>query len=56
MDVSAVGRGTVVLDGTGFTDLPGRFSINGGPFQPMPGTPTTLSRSASRRPRATIGK
>ena len=31
MDVSAVGRGTVVLDATGFTDLPGRFSINGGP-------------------------
>jgi hypothetical protein len=41
MDVSAVGRGTVVLDATGFTDLPGRFAINGGSFQPLPGRPTT---------------
>jgi hypothetical protein len=41
MDVSAAGRGTAVLDATGFTDLPGRFSINGGPFQPLPGRPTT---------------
>jgi hypothetical protein len=41
MDVSAVGRGTVVLDATGFTDLPGRFAINGGTFQPLPGRPTT---------------
>ena len=43
MDVSAVGRGSVVLDATGFTDLPGRFQINGGPFQPLPGKPTTFS-------------
>ena len=40
MDVSAVGRGGVVLDASGFTDLPGRFSINGGSFQPLPGRPT----------------
>jgi hypothetical protein len=40
MDVSAVGRGTVILDATGFTDLPGRFSMNGAPFQPLPGRPT----------------
>jgi hypothetical protein len=43
IDVSAVGRGTVVLDATGFTDLPGRFSINGDPSQPLPGHPTTYT-------------
>ena len=48
MDVSAVGRGSVMLDATGFTDLPGRFSMNGGTFQPLPGRPTTY-HSASRR-------
>jgi len=36
IDVSAVGRGTVTLDATGFADLPGRFQINGGPFQSLP--------------------
>jgi hypothetical protein len=40
VDVSAVGRGTVVLDGSGFTEQPGRFSINGGSFQPMPNAAT----------------
>jgi hypothetical protein len=40
IDVSAVGRGTATLDASGFTDQPGRFSINGGPFQPMPGVAT----------------
>lgn len=43
IDVSAVGRGLVILDATGFTDLPGRYSINGGPFQPLPGKPTTFT-------------
>jgi hypothetical protein len=43
IDVSAVGRGTVTLDATGFTDLPGRFSINGDPFQPLPGHSTTYT-------------
>ena len=28
--------GTVTLDGSGFSDQPGRFSVNGGPFQAMP--------------------
>jgi hypothetical protein len=37
IDVSAVGRGVATLDATGFTDFPGRYSINGGPFQPIPG-------------------
>ena len=36
MDISAVGRGTVTLDGSGFTDQPGRFQVNGGTWQPMP--------------------
>lgn len=40
IDISAVGRGTIVLDGSGFADQPGRFSLDGGPSQPMPATPT----------------
>ena len=42
-------RHGAVLDASGFTDLPGRYSIDGGPFQPLPGQPTP-TRSASRRP------
>ena len=37
IDVSAIGRGLATLDASGFTDFPGRYSINGGPFQPLPG-------------------
>ena len=37
LDVSAVGRGKATLDGTGFADQPGRYSLNGDPFKPMPG-------------------
>ncbi len=36
IDVSVVGRGTVLLDGSGFADQSGRFSVNGGPVQSMP--------------------
>jgi hypothetical protein len=43
IDVSAVGRGTVTLDATGFTDFPGRYSVNGGPFQPLPSHPVTFA-------------
>lgn len=43
LDVSAVGRGSAILDGTGFTDQPGRFSLNGGPFQEMPSTATRFT-------------
>jgi hypothetical protein len=50
MDVSAVGRGSVVLDATGFTDLPGRYSINGAPFAPIPGKPTTFALGTSQLP------
>jgi hypothetical protein len=41
IDISAVGRGVATLDATGYTDFPGRYSINGGPFQPLPGHPVT---------------
>jgi hypothetical protein len=37
IDVSAVGRGVAMLDATGYSDFPGRYSINGGPFQSLPG-------------------
>jgi hypothetical protein len=43
IDVSAVGRGSVLLDSSGFTDQPGRFSMNGGPFQAMPSEPTRFT-------------
>lgn len=47
MDISVVGRGTAVLDGSQFgPDQPGRYSLNGGPFQPMPDTPTRLTLGA----------
>src|SRR6476659_4497437 len=36
VDGSAVGRCTVTLDGSGFTEQPGRFQINGSGWQPMP--------------------
>jgi hypothetical protein len=43
VDVSAVGRGSVVLDGSGFAEQPGRYQLNGGPWQPMPDTSTSLA-------------
>jgi hypothetical protein len=43
IDVSAVGRGTALLDGSGFADQPGRYSVNGSPFQTMPGVPTRVA-------------
>jgi hypothetical protein len=53
LDVSAVGRGTVVLDGSGFTDQTGRYSLNGDPFKPLPGVATrfTLGLSLPSPPR-----
>ncbi len=39
LDVSVVGRGTVLLDGSGFADQPGHFSINGLSFQAFPSVP-----------------
>ncbi|MGE5272609.1 MAG: hypothetical protein ACM3QU_02400 [Verrucomicrobiota bacterium] len=43
IDVSAVGRGVATLDASGFTDFPGRYSLNGGPFQPLPGHAVTYA-------------
>jgi len=43
IDVSAVGRGFAILDASDFKDFPGRFSIDGGPFQALPGHATTYS-------------
>ena len=40
MDVSVVGKGSVLLDGSGFADQTGRFSVNGGTFQAMPHSAT----------------
>ncbi len=46
MTVRAVGRGFAILDGSGFTD-PGRYRVNGGPWQPVPSVPTKASLGAS---------
>jgi hypothetical protein len=43
IDVGAVGRGTVILDGSGFADQPGRYSIDGAPYEAMPGESMRLT-------------
>jgi hypothetical protein len=43
IDISAVGRGVAVLDASEFTDFPGRYSLDGGPFRALPGHLTTLT-------------
>jgi hypothetical protein len=43
IDVSAVGRGVATLDASQYTDFPGRYSINGGPFQSLPGHAVTYA-------------
>ena len=44
IDVSVVGKGTAVLNGSGFADLQtGRYSLSGGPWQSMPSAPTRLT-------------
>jgi hypothetical protein len=55
IDVSAVGRGIAVLDASGFTDFSGRYSLNGGTFQPLPGKPTTF-QLGQPPPAGAIGK
>ena len=55
IDVSAVGRGTATLDASGFSDQPGRYSINGGPFQPLPGVATRFTLGQPL-PGTTLGK
>ena len=47
MDISAVGRGSVTLDGSGFAEQPGRFQINGGSWQSMPDDATRLTLGGS---------
>jgi len=56
IDISAVGRGTVTLDATGFTDFPGRFSLDGDPFQPLPGHPTTYTLGQAQTTNQPPGK
>jgi hypothetical protein len=51
IDVSAVGRGTATLDGSGFSDLQtGRYSLNGGPFLAMPRVPKLLTLGLQPQP------
>jgi len=54
IDLSVVGRGAVVLDGSGFAgEQPGRFSINGGRYLPMP---DELTRYALNQTATTQGQ
>lgn len=46
LDVSAVGRGAVMLDGSGFADQTGRYSLNGDPFKSMPNAPARFTLGA----------
>jgi hypothetical protein len=41
IDLSAVGKGFAILNGGGFFDA-GRYSVDDGPFQPMPSSPTRI--------------
>jgi hypothetical protein len=50
IDISAVGRGTVTLDGSLFSEQPGRFQINGGSWQSMPDVATRFSLGGSSSP------
>ena len=50
MDVSAVGRGAVTLDGSGFSEQPGRFQINGSGWQPMPDDATRYTLGTGLAP------
>jgi hypothetical protein len=43
LDLSVVGRGTAVLDGSLYTDQTGRYALNGGNYQSFPHTRTQLS-------------
>jgi hypothetical protein len=49
-DVSAVGRGTVTLDGSGFAEQPGRFQVNGSGWQPMPDGSTQYTLGSGTQP------
>lgn len=43
IDLSVVGKGGGLLDGSGFADQSGRYSLNGGPYQAMPHVPTRFT-------------
>ena len=51
-DISAVGKGSVTLDGSGFSEQPGRFQINGSGWQPMPDDATRYTHRHRARARA----
>ena len=55
-DVSAVGRGSVTLDGSGFAEQPGRFQINGSGWQPMPDDATRYTLGTGLAPVAAPDK
>jgi hypothetical protein len=50
MDISAVGKGAATLDGSGFSEQPGRFQINGSSWQPMPDEATRYTLGTGLAP------
>jgi len=62
IDLSVVGKGSVLLDGSGFSEQQGRFQLNGGSFQAMPDEATRYSLAqtlpsdtADKKPEKTPG-
>ena len=53
VDLSVVGRGSAILDGSLFTDQVGRYALNGGPYQSFPHARTQLFLGWT--PLATLG-
>ena len=53
IDLSIVGKGTGVLDGSGYADQSGRFSLNGAAYQSFPHTPKQFTLGSPQP--ATLG-
>lgn len=53
MDISVVGKGSATLDGSGFSEQPGRFQINGSGWQPMPDAVTRYTLGTGLQPTQT---
>jgi hypothetical protein len=53
IDLSIVGKGTAVLDGTGYADQSGRYSLNGAGYQSFPHTRTQFTLGSPQP--ATLG-
>jgi hypothetical protein len=53
IDLSIVGKGTATLDGSGYADQSGRYSLNGGDYQSFPHAPKQFALGSPQP--ATLG-